>query len=134
MNSEPTNQIELTVADSSRMPWEILEVPQINARIPLKVLLSDPDSGMDVFLIRYSAGFVNTWHTHPHAHGMYILDGILHTHKGEYGPGSFVWFPEGGCMENGATAENDVTLLFITNKPFAISYEVDGEHPYPMNK
>lgn len=107
MGTVPSNQIELTVADSSRMPWEILEVPQIDAKIPVKVLFSDPDTGMEVFLIRYAAGFTNTWHTHPHAHGMYILDGILNTHKGEFGPGSFVWFPEGGWMEHGATAVND---------------------------
>lgn len=30
-----------------------------------------------------------------------------------------------------ATAVNDVTLLFITNKPFAF-YEQDDNHPYPM--
>jgi hypothetical protein len=58
----------------------------------------------------------------------------FNTHKGEFGPGSFVWFPEGGWMEHGATAVNDVTLLFITNKPFAICYEQDENHPYPMEK
>jgi len=33
-----------------------------------------------------------------------------------------VWFPEGLIMEHGATASTDVTLLFITNKPFEIDY------------
>lgn len=37
-----------------------------------------------------------------------------------------------GWMEHGATGENDVTCLFVTNKPFAICYEVDADHPYPM--
>ncbi|MBL8219091.1 MAG: hypothetical protein JNL62_07670, partial [Bryobacterales bacterium] len=41
---------------------------------------------------------------------------------GSYGPGHFVWFPEGETMEHGATAEQDVVVLFITNKPFEIHY------------
>ncbi|MFD0484750.1 cupin domain-containing protein [Kineococcus sp. GCM10028916] len=85
---------------------------------------------MQVFLMRYAAGFTNVWHTHPCAHGMFVLDGVLRTHSGDHGPGSFVWFPEGGWMEHGAT-ENDCTFLFITNKPFGICYADDADHPYP---
>ena len=129
----PTNLIRLASADSSRMPWEILHIAQTGAQIPHKALFHDDDTGVTVFLIRYAAGFTNTWHTHPCAHGMYVLDGVLKTHEGEYGPGSFVWFPEGGWMEHGATADNDVTLLFITNKEFAICYPMDEDHPYPMH-
>jgi hypothetical protein len=33
-----------------------------------------------------------------------------------------VWFPEGMEMEHGASADGDVTVLFITNKPFEIYY------------
>ena len=51
-----------------------------------------------------------------------MLEGTLRTHRGEYGPGSFVWFPEGGVMENGATDDADCVFLFITNKPFGIHY------------
>jgi quercetin dioxygenase-like cupin family protein len=128
----PTNQIELTVADSNALPWEMFVVPQTGAEIPSKNLFSDPDTGMQVFKMRYPAGFTNVWHTHSHAHGMYVLDGILNTHRGQYGAGSFVWFPEGGWMEHGATAGADVTFLFITNKPFAIMYQSDTNQPYPM--
>lgn len=115
------------------MPWETFVVPQTGAEIPTKALLDDPDTGMQVFLMRYAAGFTNVWHTHPCAHGMWVIDGVLVTHEGEYGPGSFVWFPEGGWMEHGATDENECTFLFITNKPFGICYESDEEHPYPMD-
>jgi quercetin dioxygenase-like cupin family protein len=51
-----------------------------------------------------------------------VLEGTLVTHEGRYGPGSFVWFPEGETMEHGASAEQDVTVVFITNKPFEIHY------------
>lgn len=127
----PTNQVELTVADSSRMPWTTFLVPQTGAELPSKALFSDPDTGMQVMMLRYAAGFTNVWHTHSHAHGMYVLDGVLATHKGEFGPGNFVWFPEGGWMEHGATQDNDVTFLFITNKPFDIAYDGDEGVPYP---
>ena len=130
----PTNLISVLAMDSSRLPWEIFTVEQTGAQIPVKALLDDPDSGMQIFLMRYDAGFTNVWHTHPHAHGMWVIDGTLKSHDGEYGPGSFVWFPEGAWMEHGATKDNDCTFLFITNKPFGISYESDAEHPYPMDK
>jgi quercetin dioxygenase-like cupin family protein len=77
---------------------------------------------MEVRLVRYPAGVINARHTHPCAHGMYVLEGRLQTHEGVYGPGTFVWFPEGMTMEHGATAEGDVTVVFITNKPFEIHY------------
>jgi quercetin dioxygenase-like cupin family protein len=134
----PTNVVKLNGVNVTRMPWEILEVPQIKAKIPVKILPTDfgtdHGTGMQVFMVKYVAGFMNTWHTHPNAHGMYVLEGVLKTHQGEYEAGSFVWFPEGGWMEHGATAKSDVTILFITDKPFGISYPSDSNQPYPMNK
>ena len=73
-------------------------------------------------MVRYPAGFVNPHHTHPCGHGLFVLEGTLVTHKGSFGPGTFVWFPEGEAMKHGATPETDVTVLFITNKPFRIDY------------
>jgi quercetin dioxygenase-like cupin family protein len=93
-----------------------------------KDLYTDPDTGMEVRMVRYPKGFINPLHTHNCAHGMYVLEGTLQTHEGSYGPGHFVWFPEGNRMEHGATAEEDVTVLFITNKPFDIHYQKpDGQ-------
>ena len=73
-------------------------------------------------LVRYPAGLVNPAHTHPCGHGLYVLEGDLVTHKGTFGPGSFVWFPEGEVMEHGASPAADVTVIFITNKSFRIDY------------
>ena len=42
--------------------------------------------------------------------------------NGSFGPGSFVWFPEGEVMEHGASQDGDVTVVFITNKSFRIDY------------
>lgn len=135
----PTNLVKVTGTNSNKLPWEILEVPQINAKIPFKNLFGpDPDTGAQIFLIRYAAGFTNTWHTHPCAHGMWVIDGVLETHgatgTARYGPGNLVWFPEGGWMEHGAAKPSDCTFLFITNKEFGIFYESDPNQPYPPNR
>jgi quercetin dioxygenase-like cupin family protein len=113
--------------DTNSMPWGALFIEQLGVNLPVKALIEDPDTGMSVLKVKYAAGFTNTWHRHHCAHGMYVLDGILKTHAGEFGPGSFVWFPEGMLMEHGATADNDVTILFITNKPFDIRYAFEDD-------
>jgi quercetin dioxygenase-like cupin family protein len=112
----------MTVFDTNKMEWEPRFNEKLNRTLFRKNLVEDPDTGMEVRLVRYPAGVINVSHTHPCAHGMYVLEGVLQTHDGAYGPGSFVWFPEGEVMEHGGTAEGDVTVLFITNKPFEIHY------------
>ena len=77
----------------------------------------------------YRAGFTNPWHCHPCAHGIYVLDGTLRTHQGLHPAGSFVWFPEGGTHEHGASDDGDCTFLFITNKAFAIHFLGDESDP-----
>ena len=108
--------------DTVALPWKEVFNAQVGRPMFVKGLVDDPDTGMSVRVLRYPAGFINPRHTHPCAHGIYVLEGTLVTYEGSYGPGSFVWFPEGLIMEHGATAATDVTLLFITNKRFAINY------------
>ena len=90
-------------------------------------LICDPDTGMFVRYYCYHAGTVTPLHTHPCSHGMFVLSGTLVTNKGSFGPGSFVWFEEGCEATHGASDEEDLIALFITNKPFDIHY-VDQEH------
>ena len=108
--------------DPAAKPWEERFNEQAGKKLYRKDLYTDPDTGMEVRMVRYPAGFTNPLHVHPCAHGMYVLEGTLVTREGRFGPGHFVWFPEGNVMEHGATAEQDVTVLFITNKPFEIHY------------
>jgi quercetin dioxygenase-like cupin family protein len=116
----------LIAIDAGALPWEERFNQQVGRSLFRKNLITDPETGMEVRLVRYPAGFVNPRHTHPCAHGMYVLEGTLVTHAGSYGPGTFVWFPEGMAMEHGATDGADVTVLFITNKPFEIHYQQAG--------
>lgn len=108
--------------DTEQQPWEERFNEKLGRALYRKMLYVDPETGADIRIVRYPAGVINPAHTHPCGHGMYVLEGTLVTHKGTYGTGSFVWFPEGETMENGASAEGDVTVLFITNKSFQIDY------------
>ena len=112
----------LLAIDTTALPWEERFNEHLGKTLYRKNLITDPDTGMEVRLVKYPAGVVNKLHTHPCAHGMYVLEGTLVTHAGRYPPGTFVWFPEGEAMEHGATATEDVVVLFITNKPFEIHY------------
>jgi quercetin dioxygenase-like cupin family protein len=111
------------VIDAPNEPWEPRTIAPTGDPVFRKNLYADPDTGMEVRLVKYPAGVMNPAHTHPCAHGMYILEGTLVTHAGSYGPGQFVWFPEGETMEHGATAQTDVVVVFITNKRFEIHYK-----------
>jgi quercetin dioxygenase-like cupin family protein len=104
------------------LAWEERFNEKLGKTLYRKNLHEDAETGMEIRLVRYPKGVINVSHTHPCAHCMYVLDGNLATHKGVYGPGTFVWFPEGEVMEHGASSEADVTVLFITNKPFRIDY------------
>ncbi len=116
------NQSKLIAIDTRNMPWEERFNERIGRALFRKELYTDQETGALVRLVRYPAGVINPKHTHPCGHGMYVLEGKLVTHVGTFGPGTFVWFPEGEVMEHGASSEGDVTVLFVTNKAFRIDY------------
>lgn len=113
---------EFYAIDTRQQPWQERFNDRIGRALFRKDLYLDPASGAEIRLVRYPAGVINPQHTHPCGHGMYVLEGQLVTHKGAFGPGHFVWFPEGEVMEHGASAAGDVTVLFITNKSFRMDY------------
>ena len=118
----------LTVIDANTLPWEERFNEHIGKALFRKELFTDPETNVQIRLVRYPAGVINPSHTHPCGHGMYVLEGNLVTHAGAFGPGNFVWFPEGELMEHGASLEADVVVLFITNKAFRIDYVDPSPH------
>ena len=90
---------EFIAIDTNQMPWEERFNERIGRDLFRKELLTDPETGMGVKVARYPAGVINPNHTHPCDHAMFVLEGNLVTHRGTFGPGSFVWFPEGEAME-----------------------------------
>lgn len=117
--------------DTNALAWDVVPAPEVDSEFLLKTCKVDDETGMAIWKVRYPAGHTASSHWHSCAHGIYVLDGILRTHAGEYGPGAFVWFPEGLVQSHGATEANDVTFLFITNKQFDIHFtHIEGE-PQP---
>jgi quercetin dioxygenase-like cupin family protein len=108
--------------NTHEQPWEDRYNEKLGRTLYRKMLYTDPETGAEIRLVRYPAGVINPAHTHPCGHGMYVLEGTLVTHRGSYGPGTFVWFPEGEVMEHGASTDADVVVVFITNKGFRIDY------------
>lgn len=91
-----------------------------------KHLVTDDLHGMEVNLTHYPKGFYKKSHIHTMAHGMLILSGKCRLENDVYGPGTFIWMPEGYVGGHGATDDSDLTFVFIANKPFGLSYVEDG--------
>lgn len=87
-----------------------------------RTLFEGGPTEMEVKLQHFEPGCMTTWHTHHCAHGAWVLGGKYVTSVGDFGPGSFVWFPEGLHMEHGTT-DKPCDLIFITNKKFDITFE-----------
>ena len=87
-----------------------------------KKLLEDDQTGMEVSIARYPAGYRTVSHKHSIGHGMYVLNGKLWTSEGILEKSDFIWFPAGVKMEHGATDDEDCTVLFVTNGAFDIEY------------
>lgn len=113
---------ETFAIDTTQMAWEERPNPKTGKSMYRKKLIEDFDTGMKINISKWPAGVITTTHIHHCAHGIYVMERILKTHLGTFGPGSFVWFAEGDIQEHGATAETDVIGMFITNKTFDIEY------------
>ncbi|MEL7608644.1 MAG: DUF4437 domain-containing protein [Bacillota bacterium] len=113
---------KVTAINADAMAWKEHPEAKVGKSFFTKMLVQDPETGVQINLLKYPAGFMTPWHDHPCSHGVYILEGTLKTNEGSFGPGSFVWFPEGSVAEHGAALESDVVVLFVTNKKFDINF------------
>src|SRR5438874_13415487 len=71
------NSSELIAVDTNALPWEERFNEKLGRALYRKNLVIDPETGMEVRLVRYPAGVINVSHTHPCAHGMFVLQGTL---------------------------------------------------------
>ena len=110
------------IAIDTALPWEERFNEKLDGRSIRKNLIIDPDTGMEVRLVRYPAGVINVRHTHPAPTACMYWKDAGHA-RGPAWSGLLRLVSEGTVMEHGASAEGDVTVLFITNKPFEIHYQ-----------
>ena len=87
-----------------------------------KCFLEDPETGVTVRLVKYPAGFTNSWHTHPCAMACSCRKSRLSPIKATSKAAILLGFPKRMTMEHAATQQEDVTVFFITNKKFEAHY------------
>jgi anti-sigma factor ChrR (cupin superfamily) len=93
------------------LPWQPTRWPGIE----IKVLMEDPDSGLQTVLTRMAPGAVLTDHMHVQIEQSWIVEGSLVDHEGEVTAGNFVWRPAGS--RHTASAPNGAVILGFFLKP-----------------
>ena len=120
-------ELKTTVKDLGRMPWFYRANSRTGKIFGKKSLHLDEETEMVIDYMHYPKGFTTVLHRHPASHGIYVLEGQLETDGELYGPGTFVWYPEGIAATHGATEYEDLKCLLISNKAFSIEYLEEEE-------
>jgi anti-sigma factor ChrR (cupin superfamily) len=97
--------------DVPSLPWQSTRWPGIE----IKVLMVDPDTGLQTVLTRMAPGAVLTDHMHVQIEQSWVLEGSLVDHEGEATAGNFVWRPAGS--RHVAHAPNGAVVLGFFLKP-----------------
>jgi anti-sigma factor ChrR (cupin superfamily) len=97
--------------DVAALPWQ----PTRFAGVEVKVLMEDPQTGLQTVLTRMAPGAVLTDHTHVAVEQTWVLEGSLVDHEGTATKGNFVWRPAGS--RHVASAPDGALLLGIFQKP-----------------
>jgi anti-sigma factor ChrR (cupin superfamily) len=94
--------------DIDRLPWKPTPFPGID----IKVLMEDPESGLQTTLTRMAPGAVLPMHEHTELEQSWVLAGTLVDHEGEATAGSYVWRPK-GSRHTARTPEGCLVLGFF---------------------
>jgi anti-sigma factor ChrR (cupin superfamily) len=97
--------------DVPSLPWQPTRFPGIE----IKVLMEDPDTGLQTVLTRMAPGAVLTDHMHVQIEQSWVLEGSLVDQEGEVTAGNFVWRPAGS--RHVARAPNGALVLGFFLKP-----------------
>ena len=97
--------------DVPSLPWQPTRFPGIE----IKVLMEDPDTGLQTVLTRMAPGTVLTDHMHMQIEQSWVLEGSLVDHEGTCGAGNFVWRPAGS--RHVAHAPNGALILGFFLEP-----------------
>jgi anti-sigma factor ChrR (cupin superfamily) len=73
------------------IPWQETKFKGIS----IKVLMEDPDTGLQTVLTKMEPGSVLTDHQHVEVEQSWVLEGSLVDHEGEVTAGNYVWRPAG---------------------------------------
>jgi len=77
--------------DVPSLPWQPTRFPGVD----IKVLMEDPETGLQTVLTRMAPGAVLTDHAHAAIEQSFVIEGSLVDHEGEVTAGNYVWRPAG---------------------------------------
>ena len=97
--------------DVPSLPWQPTRFPGIE----IKILMEDPETGLQTVLTRMAPGSVLTDHMHTQIEQSWVLEGNLVDHEGEVTAGNFVWRPAGS--RHVASSPNGALVLGFFLKP-----------------
>lgn len=97
--------------DVDALPWQDTPFPGIR----IKVLMQDPQTGLQTVLTEMAPGAVLTDHEHTQVEQSWVLQGSLVDHEGEVTAGNYVWRPAGS--RHTAHAPNGALVLGFFLQP-----------------
>ena len=97
---------------TNSIPWEPMKEIQ---GIEMKVLVSDPESGLFTGLFKLAPGAVVPDHLHNEIEQTYVLEGDFCDQDGEAQAGDFIWRPKGNRHE--AFTRSGCVILGFFLKP-----------------
>ena len=97
--------------DVPSLPWQPTRFPGIE----IKVLMEDPETGLQTVLTRMAPGTVLTDHMHMQIEQSWVLEGTLVDGEGVCTAGNFVWRPAGS--RHVAHAPNGALILGFFLEP-----------------
>jgi quercetin dioxygenase-like cupin family protein len=117
-----TTRVDFKAISAHELQWSRNQLNQHVVTYFMKPLFQNPRTGEVTMLVRYPAGQLNPSHVHPVGHSMYVLQGSLVTHRGTFGPHTYVWFPPNEVMHHGAGPDEDLVALFTVGRNFRTDY------------
>ena len=108
--------------DGISLPWETIMDTHLGKQFKDLKMIYQAETGLAVNLSVYPKGYYKVRHVHGCSHGIFVLSGRLKTDEGVFGPGTFVWYPEGTVMSHGATEDEDCLFLYIQDREGSFEY------------
>ena len=106
-----TKDVRARYVDVVSMPWQQTSFPGIE----MKILYSDPTTGMSTILFKMAPGAQVPLHEHTAVEQTYMLSGSLMDDEGVAMEGNFVWRPGGNTHV--ASAPEGAVFLAVFMKP-----------------
>ena len=102
--------------------------------IELRLLLADPLSGEEHYVVRYPAALKARMHRHSAAHTIVVLEGSLEANGHVIGPGSYAHFPAGESMRHQTAGDAPCLFVILFHDPFDVEIAPFALHePYTVH-